>query len=143
MGAIAARCGGWVAATPIWLNPEKEMPTMPTTPLLTHGWGKMFGDLGGFIDGVAQMGFPAPTVMGFLAAFAESIGAILLAVGLLTRPAAFLIAATMAGAALKVHAGQGFAAQEMAWLYFVPALFFLLKGAGKWSLDALVAKKLG
>ena len=111
--------------------------------LLTHGWGKMFGDLGGFIDGVAQMGFPAPTVMGFLAAFAESIGAILLAVGLLTRPAAFLIAATMAGAALKVHAGQGFAAQEMAWLYFVPALFFLLKGAGKWSLDALVAKKLG
>ena len=38
MGAIAARCGGWVAATPIWLNPEKEMPTMPTTPLLTHGW---------------------------------------------------------------------------------------------------------
>ena len=111
--------------------------------LLTHGWGKMFGDLGGFIDGVAQMGFPAPTVMGFLAAFAESIGAILLAVGLLTRPAAFLIAATMAGAALKVHAGQGFAAQEMAWLYFVPALFFLLKGAGKWSLDALAADKLG
>ncbi|MGD9781354.1 MAG: DoxX family protein [Kiritimatiellia bacterium] len=111
--------------------------------LLTHGWGKMFGGLGGFIDGVAQMGFPAPTLMGFLAAFAESIGAILLAAGLLTRPAAFLIAATMAGAALKVHAGQGFAAQEMAWLYFVPALFFLLKGAGKWSLDALAADQLG
>ncbi|HPT17749.1 MAG TPA: DoxX family protein, partial [Kiritimatiellia bacterium] len=54
--------------------------------LLTHGWGKMFGGLGGFIDGVAQMGFPAPTVLGFLAAFAESFGAILLAVGLLTRP---------------------------------------------------------
>ena len=111
--------------------------------LLTHGWGKMFGGLGGFIDGVAKMGFPAPMLLGFLAAFAESIGAILLVAGLLTRPAAFLIAATMAGAALKVHAGQGFAAQEAAWLYFVPALFFLLKGAGKWSLDALVAKKLG
>jgi putative oxidoreductase len=111
--------------------------------LLTHGWGKMFGGLGGFIDGVAQMGFPAPTVLGFLAAFAESFGAILLAVGLLTRPAAFLIVATMAGAALKVHGGQGFGEQEMAWLYLVPALFFLLKGAGKWSLDAWVAKKLG
>jgi len=105
--------------------------------LLTHGWGKMFGGLGGFIDGVAQMGFPAPTVLGFLAAFAESFGAILLAVGLLTRPA------TMAGAALKVHGGQSFGEQEMAWLYLVPALFFLLKGAGQWSLDALVAKKLG
>ncbi len=109
--------------------------------LLTHGWGKMFGGLGGFIEGVAKMGFPAPTVLGFLAAFAESIGAILLVVGLFTRPAAFLIAATMAGAALKVHAGQGFAAQEMAWLYFFPAVFFLLKGAGKWSLDRLIGSR--
>ena len=66
-----------------------------------------------------------------------------LAVGLLTRPAAFLIVATMAGAALKVHGGQGFGEQEMAWLYLVPALFFLLKGAGQWSLDRLVSKKLG
>ena len=103
--------------------------------MLTHGWGKMFGGLGGFIDGVAKMGFPAPTLLGFLAAFAESFGAILLAIGLLTRPAAFLIAATMAGAALKVHAGQGFGAQELAWLYFFAAVFFLLKGAGKWSVD--------
>ncbi len=106
--------------------------------LLTHGWGKLFGGLGGFIETVANMGFPAPALLGFLAAVAESIGAILLAVGLLTRPAAFLIAATMAGAALKVHAGQGFSGQEMAWLYFFPALFFLLKGAGKWSLDRLL-----
>lgn len=103
--------------------------------LLTHGWGKMFGGLGGFIGNVGKMGFPAPTLLGFLAAFAESFGAILLAIGLLTRPAAFLIAATMIGAALKVHGGQGFSGQEMAWLYFFPALFFLLKGAGKWSLD--------
>lgn len=109
--------------------------------LLTHGWGKFFGGLGGFIENVGKMGFPAPAVLGFLAAFAESIGAILLAVGLLTRPAAFLIAATMAGAALKVHAGQGFAAQEMAWLYFFPAVLFLLKGGGKWSLDRLLSSR--
>ena len=106
--------------------------------LLTHGWDKLFGGLGAFIETVAKMGFPAPAVLGFLAAVAESIGAILLAVGLMTRPAAFLIAATMAGAALKVHAGQGFSGQEMAWLYFFPAVFFLLKGAGKWSLDRLL-----
>lgn len=111
--------------------------------LLTHGWSKMFGGLGGFIEGVAKMGFPAPTLLGFLAAFAESFGAILLALGLLTRPAAFLIVATMAGAALQVHGGQGFGKQEMAWLYFFPALFFLLKGAGRWSLDWFVSKKLG
>ena len=111
--------------------------------LLTHGWGKMFGGLGGFIEGVGKMGFPAPTVLGFLAAFAESFGAILLAIGLLTRPAAFLIVATMAVAVFGAHGGQGFAKQEAAWLYLVPALFFLLKGAGQWSLDRLVSKKLG
>ena len=111
--------------------------------LLTHGWDKMFGGLGGFIDDAAQMGFPAPTVLGFLAAFAESFGAILLAVGLLVRPAAFLIVCTMGVAIFGAHKGAAFSVQEAAWLYLVPALFFLLKGAGRWSLDWVVSKKLG
>ena len=111
--------------------------------MLTHGWGKLFGGLEKFTGFVASLNIPAPTVTAFLAAFAESIGAILLAVGLLTRPAAFLLASTMAVAALVAHGGQGFAAQESAWLYFFPALLFLFKGAGKWSLDWLVSKKLG
>ena len=111
--------------------------------LLTHGWGKMFGGLAQFTGFVSSLGVPLPAVSAFLAAFAESFGAILLAIGLLTRPAAFLIAITMAVAALGAHGGQGFAEQEAAWLYFFPALLFLLKGAGKWSLDAVIAKKLG
>jgi putative oxidoreductase len=109
--------------------------------LLTHGWGKMFGGLEGFTQGVAGMGIPFPQVSAFLAAFAESFGAILLAIGLLTRPAAFLIVATMAVAILGAHKGQPFSVQEAAWLYLVPALFFLLKGAGQWSVDALLSKK--
>ncbi|MDD2241161.1 MAG: DoxX family protein [Kiritimatiellae bacterium] len=109
--------------------------------LLTHGWGKMVGGLGDFIASVGTMGLPFPQVLGFLAAFAESGGAILLAIGLLTRPAAALIVVNMAVAALVVHGGQGFAAQEMAWLYGVPALFFLLKGGGKWSLDFYLSRE--
>ena len=81
--------------------------------------------------------------MAFLAAFAESFGAILLAVGLLARPAAFLIVCTMGVAIFGAHKGAAFSVQEAAWLYLVPALFFLLKGAGQWSLDRLVSKKLG
>ena len=111
--------------------------------LLTHGWGKMFGGLEQFAGFVASLGVPAPSVMAFLAAFAESFGAILLAIGLLTRPAAFLIVATMAVAVFGAHKGAAFSVQEAAWLYLVPALFFLLKGAGQWSLDRLVSKKLG
>lgn len=111
--------------------------------LLTHGWGKMFGGLEQFTGFVASLGVPAPHLMAFLAAFAESFGAILLAVGLLTRPAAFLIVCTMAVAVFGAHKGAAFSVQEAAWLYLVPALFFLLKGAGRWSLDRLVSKKLG
>jgi hypothetical protein len=29
----------------------------------------------------------------------------------------------------------------MAWLYGVPALFFLLKGGGKWSLDFYLSRE--
>lgn len=109
--------------------------------LTTHGFGKMFGGLEGFTTMVANLGVPAPEVMAFLAAFAESFGALFLLLGLLTRPAAFMIACTMAVAALGAHGGDGFGAQEKAWLYFVPAIFFLLKGAGKWSLDFLISRK--
>ncbi len=109
--------------------------------MLTHGWGKMFGGLETFTGFVAKLGVPFPAAMAFLAAFAESIGAVLLAIGLLTRPAAFLLASTMAVAALVAHGGQGFAAQESAWLYFFPSLLFLLKGAGRWSLDAWISRR--
>ena len=111
--------------------------------LLTHGWGKMFGGLEQFTGFVASLGVPVPQVAAFLAAFAESFSAILLAVGLLTRPAAFLIVATMAVAIFGAHKGAAFSVQEAAWLYLVPALFFLLKGAGRWSLDWFVSKKVG
>ena len=111
--------------------------------LLTHGWGKMFGGLEQFTGFVASLGVPAPHVMAFLAAFAESFGAILLAVGLLARPAAFLIVCTMGVAIFGAHKGAAFSVQEAAWLYLVPALLFLLKGAGRWSLDWVVSKKLG
>lgn len=108
--------------------------------LLTHGWGKMFGGLEPFTGFVASLGVPAPHVMAFLAAFAECFGSMFLIAGLLTRPAAFLIICTMAVAIGGAHKGQPFAVQEAAWLYLVPALFFLLKGGGKWSLDRLISK---
>ena len=108
--------------------------------LLTHGWGKMFGGLEQFTGFVASLGVPAPHVMAFLAAFAECFGSMFLIAGLLTRPAAFLIICTMAVAIGGAHRGKPFSVQELAWLYFVPALFFLFKGAGKWSLDRLISK---
>lgn len=107
--------------------------------LYLHGWAKMFGggleQVTGF---VASLGIPAPATMAFLSAAAESFGAILLALGLLTRPAALILVLNMTVAVIMAHGSDGFAGQELGWLYLVPALFFVLKGAGRWSLDALI-----
>jgi putative oxidoreductase len=74
-----------------------------------HGWGKISGgpdmwtQVGG---GMSVIGVTfAPTFWGFCAAFAEFFGAILLAIGLLFRPAAFLLAFTMFVASM-VHIFQ-------------------------------------
>jgi len=109
--------------------------------LMTHGMPKMFGGLEKFTGFVTSLGVPAPQVMAFLAAFTESFGALFLLLGLLTRPAAFMIICTMAVAIFGAHGADGFAKQELAWLYLVPALMFLLKGAGKWSVDFFISTK--
>lgn len=99
-----------------------------------------------FISGVESAGFPAPAFFAWLATFAEFGGGLLLALGLLTRPAAFLIACTMLVAALRVHANDPLFAQvakggpskEMALLFLMPALLFLLAGPGRYSIDAMI-----
>ena len=74
--------------------------------MFTHGLAKLQGGVAGFTQNVANMGIPAAQLLGPLAVFAESAGAILLAIGLLTRPAAFLLVCTMAVAVFKVTAAK-------------------------------------
>ena len=109
--------------------------------LMTHGCAKLFGGMEKFTGFVTSLGVPAPHVMAYLAALSESLGALLLAIGLLTRPAAFMILCTMSVAIFGALGDQPFAKQELAWLYLIPALMFLLKGAGKWSLDFFISRK--
>ncbi len=69
------------------------------TYILIHGGPKLLGgterwaELGGVMSLVGIEFMPA--LWGFLAAFAESVGALLLAVGFLTRPALILLTITM------------------------------------------------
>ncbi len=107
--------------------------------LLTHGIPKiaagpdLWERLGGTVTG---LGIPGPAVFwGFMAAFAESFGAVLLIIGLLTPAAAFLIFVTMTVAVLVAHSGEPFSGREMALLYMFSSLMFMLKGAGQYSID--------
>ena len=107
---------------------------------LAHGLGKI-PPSGRFVSGVAAMGFPAPNLFAWLAALAELAGGLLLAAGLLTRPAALAIAINMAVAAFVAHAADPFRTREPALLFLALALVFVARGAGRFALDRLVARR--
>jgi putative oxidoreductase len=102
-----------------------------------HGLGKL-PPSEGFMTRVAGFGFPAPGIFAWLSGFAEFGGGLLLAAGLLTRPAAALILINMAVAVLLGHAGDPYARRELPLLFGFVALCFLFTGAGRYSLDALI-----
>jgi putative oxidoreductase len=113
---------------------------------MMHGYPKLIGgeekweSLG---NNMGNLGITfAPVFWGFMAAFAEFGGGILLALGLFFRPAAFLLFFTMFVAAIRhISAGDGFNgyshAAESAILFF--SLIFT--GPGKYSLDEMLIKK--
>lgn len=101
-----------------------------------HGYGILFiGRLSGFIDAVAQMGFPVPLFFGWTAALSQFLGGILVALGLRTRIAAALICITMICAFFIAHKADPFHQKELAMMYMVVAGSLVLSGAGKYSLD--------
>jgi putative oxidoreductase len=93
-----------------------------------------------------------PALFAFLAIAAEFAGSIALILGLATRIAALGIASTMAVAIAMVHAHFGFfmnwaGAQkgegyEFHLLAIGIALALMLRGGGKWSVDAAISRTL-
>lgn len=112
---------------------------------LAHGLGKI-PPSEGFVGFVGSLGLPAPGLMAWMAGISEFVGGLLLVVGLLTRPAAFFVAGTMAVALFGAHwndlFGDGsFTNAEPALLFFSVAVMFVLTGAGRYSLDALLSRR--
>lgn len=105
-----------------------------------HGLGKV-PPQGKFVDGVTALGFPAPTLFAWAAALSEAVGGVLLVLGLFTRPAALMLAFTMGVAAFLVHGADPLAKKELALVYLSIALLYLLAGAGRYSLDAVIRRK--
>jgi putative oxidoreductase len=101
---------------------------------LAHGLGKL-PPSDRFVQGLVKMGFPSPEVFAWLSAMAEFGCGILLAVGLLVRPAALAIAINMGVAAFVAHAADPFRTREPALLFLALALVFLALGGGRFALD--------
>ena len=75
------------------------------TIMTVHGYHKVFGGLHLFANMVGGMGLPA--WLGYVWAFTEFLGGLLLLVGLFTRPAAFAICIGLCVALFKVHLHNG------------------------------------
>ncbi len=112
--------------------------------LAAHGAQKFFQfGISAFAGHLAGMGFPAPGFLAFLSASTEFGGGILVAVGLLTRPAALALTVNMLVAA-SVHAKDGyFLPKGMEYALNLAAVFaaLVLAGAGRFSLDALLGRR--
>jgi len=84
---------------------------------------------------------PLPLILQ-VAAWMEVIGGGLLAIGLFTRPVAFLLSGEMAAAYFIGHASKGFYPAlnggEPAILYTFIFLYFAFAGAGAWSADGAI-----
>ncbi|HEX8694011.1 MAG TPA: DoxX family protein [Longimicrobium sp.] len=107
-----------------------------------HGAQKLLGMFGG-VDG---QGATPPLMSQFgLAGVLEFVGGILIALGLFTRPVAFILAGEMAVAYFQVHAPNGFwpivNKGELAVLYCFLFLYLSARGAGRYSLDAALFRR--
>ncbi|MFT6987675.1 MAG: putative oxidoreductase [Psychromonas sp.] len=119
--------------------------------LAAHGSQKLFAWFGGYgLEGTGQwmasIGITPGYLMALLAGSGEFFGGIALIIGLLSRPAALVTAFTMLIALIVVHLGNGlFLANngyEYALMLLVASLTIVLQGAGRFSVDALLSKKL-
>jgi len=96
------------------------------------------GSIANFRGNVEGMGFPAPGIMAWVAALAEFGGGILLILGWLTRPAAFIMSGNMVVAITKVHWKGGLVGQggyEFALALLGALLSIVLAGPGAISID--------
>lgn len=135
---------------------EQALSTLPLRVIAgvifaAHGAQKLFAWFGGYgLAGTGQffesIGLGPGYVMALLAGSAEFFGGLLLIAGLLTRPAALVLAFTMVVAIFSVHIGNGLFMSnngyEFGLALLAMSVALLLQGGGRLALDNVIVRKL-
>lgn len=113
--------------------------------LAMHGYPKLFGATAANAAFFAKAGFHPPLFWAILAGSTEFIGGLCLAAGLFTRlvSAPILIFLLVA---VSYHAPNGFYWNRLGFEYplfwAIVVFHFLVRGGGRWSLDALIGREI-
>ncbi|MDI4662004.1 MULTISPECIES: DoxX family protein [Cobetia] len=114
---------------------------------MAHGSQKLFGAFGGYgLEGTGQwmasIGIEPGYLMALLSGSGEFFGGLAILIGLLTRPAAAVLAFTMLVAILTVHIGNGLFMSNNGYEYGLALLTIAaslaITGGGKLSLDRIL-----
>ncbi|MFG1960116.1 DoxX family protein [Nonomuraea sp. NPDC049028] len=109
---------------------------------VTHGWQKM--QIGVPVTAAAfnQMGIPLPWLSAGFAILVETVGGVLLIIGLLVRLAALGLVVDMLGAIIFVHGAHGVLIQnggwELAGALAVACLLLVAVGGGRLGIDGIL-----
>lgn len=110
--------------------------------LVTHGAGKIVDPFGaaGMVEG---LGFHPGAFWSFLLSCSEFFGGILIALGLLTRPASFAAMFVLLVTVWFhwITLGQGYAGAEKSILWAAIFFFFLIRGGNRHSVDARLGRE--
>ena len=135
-----------IKATLLKTDPKAFTPLLLRLVLavifFVHGAQKLFAwwggpGLEGFAGKLTLMGMTPGMVWATVVALSEFVGSLLLALGLLTRVAAILIAVIMAVAIWKVHMHSLFA-MEFPLVLLIIAIALAGTGAGTLSMDSKI-----
>jgi putative oxidoreductase len=117
---------------------------------MAHGSQKLFGMFGGYgLEGTGQymasLGLNPGYLMALLSGSAEFFGGLALFLGLLVRPAAVVLIVMLVVAILSVHIHNGLFMANNGFEYGLVllgvAVAVLIEGAGRLSVDRLIASK--
>src|SRR5436190_18178056 len=112
------------------------------TIFIRHGAQKLFVfGFGGVAGMFGHMGIPFPGRMGPLIGVLEFFGGIALVIGLLTRLVALGFVCDMLGAILLVLLKKGFSGFELEFMLLGSSVALVLMGAGRYSVDSLLADR--
>lgn len=116
--------------------------------LVAHGWQKFHDNgLAGTTAAFGKMGVPVPAASAYFATFVELVGGAALILGAFTGLVGLLAFLDMLGAFVLVHMSNGVFVNEGGYELVVAigagALLLSVFGAGAFSLDSALGKKIG